>query len=142
MTRKREAGQAIVEFVLIVPLLLMILIGIFQFGRLFAEYLLLDFMMEHVAQASARLGGYSSDLDIVLDNHLYPLLDKDRIAYQVNTMDEDGNTVCGTGDCTCDYGEYTVVETQYPTSVQVLFFRSSLVLKTKSTLHCWRGGAP
>jgi Flp pilus assembly protein TadG len=41
VTRRGQDGQALVEFALVLPFLLMILIGIIQFGVLFNQYLTL-----------------------------------------------------------------------------------------------------
>jgi len=48
---KKEKGQAMVEFVLILPVLLFILLGIMEFGRIYADYLVLN----NAARAGARL---------------------------------------------------------------------------------------
>jgi Flp pilus assembly protein TadG len=39
--RRREDGQAVVEFALVLPLLLLILLGIVQFGSVFRDYIAL-----------------------------------------------------------------------------------------------------
>ena len=39
--RKREEGQAVVEFILVLPVLLLIVLGIIQFGSLFKDYIAL-----------------------------------------------------------------------------------------------------
>ncbi len=39
--RKREEGQALVEFIIVLPVLLLIVLGIIQFGSLFKDYIAL-----------------------------------------------------------------------------------------------------
>lgn len=39
--RKREEGQALVEFIIVLPVLLLIVLGIIQFGTLFKDYIAL-----------------------------------------------------------------------------------------------------
>lgn len=50
--RKKEGGQALAELALILPVLLLILFGIIEFGRVFNAYLVVN----HAAREGARLG--------------------------------------------------------------------------------------
>lgn len=50
---RKEEGQSLVEFALILPILLVLLIGIFDFGRVMYVHL----NLELVAQESVRKGG-------------------------------------------------------------------------------------
>ena len=59
---KRERGQALVEFAMVLPVLILLVVGMMQFGLLFHEFLLVT----HAAREGARvatLGG--SDAEIV-----------------------------------------------------------------------------
>ena len=59
---KRERGQALVEFAMVLPVLILLVVGMMQFGLLFHEYLLVT----HAAREGARvatLGG--SDAEII-----------------------------------------------------------------------------
>ena len=59
---KRQRGQALVEFAMVLPVLILLLVGMMQFGLLFHEFLLVT----HAAREGARvatLGG--SDAEIV-----------------------------------------------------------------------------
>lgn len=51
--RLREKGQSLTEFALLLPLLLLVVCGIFDFGRIFYAYMHLNL----AAQESVRLGG-------------------------------------------------------------------------------------
>jgi Flp pilus assembly protein TadG len=51
MTRRGERGQALVEFALIAPLLAIILLGCFQFGFAFTDYI----TVTDAARAGARI---------------------------------------------------------------------------------------
>jgi Flp pilus assembly protein TadG len=50
--RKNEKGQSIVELALILPIVILILFGILEFGRVFHSYLVIT----HAAREGARLG--------------------------------------------------------------------------------------
>jgi Flp pilus assembly protein TadG len=50
--RRSEKGQALVELALIVPVLLLLVLGVFEFGRLLNAYM----TVQHAAREGARLG--------------------------------------------------------------------------------------
>ncbi|GGD00151.1 hypothetical protein GCM10007216_33610 [Thalassobacillus devorans] len=50
---RKEDGQSLVEFALVLPVLLLLVVGIFDFGRVLYTHL----QMELVAQEAVRLGG-------------------------------------------------------------------------------------
>lgn len=54
---KNKRGQTLVELALILPLLLLILMGIFEFGRVFNAYLITS----HAAREGARVAVVGSD---------------------------------------------------------------------------------
>jgi len=57
--RRREQGAELVEFALVLPLLLLVIVGIFDFGFLFRDY----GVITNAAREGARigvLGGYSN----------------------------------------------------------------------------------
>lgn len=50
--RRDERGQALVELALVVPVLLLLVLGIFEFGRLLNAYM----TVQHACREGARLG--------------------------------------------------------------------------------------
>ena len=50
--RRGQRGQALVELALVVPVLLLLVLGIFEFGRLLNAYM----TVQHAAREGARLG--------------------------------------------------------------------------------------
>jgi Flp pilus assembly protein TadG len=54
---KSESGQSLVEFALIVPLLVLLLFGIVDFGRIFHAYLTID----HAGREAARAASIGKD---------------------------------------------------------------------------------
>ncbi len=54
---KNKRGQSLVELALLLPLLLLILMGIFEFGRVFNAYLITN----HAAREGARFAVVGSD---------------------------------------------------------------------------------
>ena len=59
---KSQKGQAIVETALILPILLMLLFGITDFGRLFHAYLTLD----HAGREAARAASVGTEDGVIL----------------------------------------------------------------------------
>lgn len=60
-TELKKRGQAMVEFALVLPILLIILLGIMEFGLVFHEYL----VVTHAAREGARvavLGGTDTEI--------------------------------------------------------------------------------
>lgn len=58
---KKNRGQAMVEFALVLPILLLLLFGMIEFGRVFHEYL----VVTHAAREGARvatLGGTDAEI--------------------------------------------------------------------------------
>lgn len=54
---KSEKGQSLVEFALVVPLLVMLLLGIVDFGRIFHAYLTIN----HAGREAARAASIGKD---------------------------------------------------------------------------------
>jgi hypothetical protein len=58
--RRENGGQALVEFALVLPLLLLLLMAVFEFGNVFHSYLTIT----NAAREGARLGVVNPDADI------------------------------------------------------------------------------
>ncbi|MGO4886435.1 TadE family protein [Anaerobacillus sp. MEB173] len=58
-----ESGQSIVEFAFIIPLLILILVGIFEFGLIFHTQLTLN----NVSRDAARMESIGKDSDTIYD---------------------------------------------------------------------------
>jgi Flp pilus assembly protein TadG len=63
MLKKNNKGQTFVETALILPIILLVVMGIIEFGRIFSGYLILT----NASREGARYGviHYSSDADII-----------------------------------------------------------------------------
>lgn len=142
----REKGQSLIEFALVLPILLLLIIGIFEFGRVFLEYYNLVSLTQNAAQAAARLGGHGPGVELVMQNNHLPPVRIEDVKIQVDTLAaDDGSVLCDgavVSYCQCEYGDVIRTTTAYPTRVRILGFREDLTLRAKSTLFCWRGGAP
>ena len=86
IVKTRSAGQSMVEFALVFPLLALLLFGIIQYGFIFSAYMTL----RHAANVTARtvgLAGVSAvDANAVAQNAVTPMLDSTKLgAVVVNT---------------------------------------------------------
>lgn len=60
--RKNEQGQSLVELALILPLIVIILFGVLEFGRIFHSYMIIT----HAAREGARIGAVGkNDTEII-----------------------------------------------------------------------------
>ena len=59
---KSERGQSLVEFALVVPVLLLLLFGIIDFGRVFHASLTID----HAGREAARAAKHRQDVNLRL----------------------------------------------------------------------------
>lgn len=57
--KKSPRGQSLVEMALVIPILIIVLFGILEFGRIFHSYLVIT----HAAREGARFGVISKDVD-------------------------------------------------------------------------------
>lgn len=139
-----ESGQALAEFALILPMLLLVLLGVIEFGMLFSEYIFLQVATDHVAQGAARLGGDVPALATVENNSYIAWMNPAQAQFTIDTLDTDGSVLCdgGADTCQCEYGDFVRVTGEYDTDLRLLFFNADLTLETQDSLFCWRGGAP
>ncbi|MGE5390083.1 MAG: TadE/TadG family type IV pilus assembly protein [Deltaproteobacteria bacterium] len=79
---RRERGQALVEMALVIPVLLLLLVGICEFGRILGAYMVIN----NLAREGARYGVVGhNDLeieDLLLSERAW--LDEERIVVYVN----------------------------------------------------------
>ncbi|MGG3563505.1 TadE family protein [Neobacillus rhizosphaerae] len=124
--KKDERGQSLVETALIIPIFLLILVGILDFGRVIYSYA----HLQMAAQETVRLGGLGKkDADISTFAHQYVHLG-DQTKLQVTITPAD--TVRRSGD-------YVTVKLKYPmtflTPMISKFFPSDFAIETSSTIR-------
>lgn len=74
---RKEKGQALIEFTIILPILLLLLFGIMEFGRIYSTGLI----MNHVAREGVRTGctGASDSEIIQVIRNSSPTLDSNQL---------------------------------------------------------------
>jgi TadE-like protein len=105
-----ERGQSMVEFTLVVPVLLLILFAIIQFGITFKNYVTLTDAVRAGARTAAvsrlsqtRVGDVTAKVDS-----------------SANDLDQSGNKLKVTVDSTWQHGDDVTVTATYPYSISLL----------------------
>jgi Flp pilus assembly protein TadG len=97
---RREDGQALVEFAVVLPVLLMIVTGIIQFGLLFNKYITLTDAARNGAQTLAIGRGLSNPCDPAVLQTVQSGSATGLTAAQVTPSFSSGSDFCGTGTYT------------------------------------------
>jgi len=119
-TLRSEAGSAIVEFALILPLLVMLVFGIAEFGRAFNANIQLTHATREGVRELAITGDQAGAVQVT--RSAASNLDLDLL--QVNTTP-------------CEPGEMTRVRAQYPFDYNIpLFGSATLTLESEAVMRC------
>jgi Flp pilus assembly protein TadG len=123
---KNEKGQSLVEMALVLPVLLWLLVGMFDFGKLFYTYMHL-----HLAtQETVRLGGLGKDDAEISEFARDYVQVEDRSLLQIGISPD---------SATRDSGQYVTVTLSYPykfiTPGASQLFGDSVDVKTESSIR-------
>lgn len=78
---KSKKGQSVIETALVLPIVILILTGIIDFGIMFSNYILITSISREAARAAA-LGFTDSDVKLVAQD-MAQMLDKDRMHMKI-----------------------------------------------------------
>lgn len=116
---KRRDGQAMVEMALILPLLLMLCLGIFEFGRIFGSSMIIN----NLARDGARFGvvGHSDSeiMNQILSGHAW--LDENNMTVTISPADANRNA-----------GDNLIVSVDYSVPLMTSFFANIINENTVS----------
>lgn len=93
---RREHGQSLVEFAVVLPLLLILVTGIIQFGLLFHQYITLTDAVQSGAQTLALGGGLSDGCDPAVSQTLQSASTIGLTSGQVTLSFPSSSDQCGT----------------------------------------------
>jgi Flp pilus assembly protein TadG len=123
---KNEKGQALVEFVLVVPLLLLLIVGIVDLGRVLYSYSTLHF----TAQETVRLAGFGYD-----DSEIRAFAKDNYTAGDSSKL----NVAISPNDANRKSGEYVTVKLEYAVNPITPFaskvFSGPVLLTADSTIR-------
>jgi len=123
---KNEKGQSLVEFAILLPILLLLLMGIFEFGLMLNSYLTIN----NSAREGARLGivaGSNTEIEELITN-ISPTLDIENLI--VNITPSDGSRKSG--------GTLTVeVKYNYQVTIPIIsnILTGVVVLKAQTSMR-------
>jgi hypothetical protein len=150
----RERGQNLVEFALVLPVILILMIGAYNLGLLFLRITDAGFIADAGAVAAARYGGHTDALaQSVNDQVSHSFLSGERnFSWRLETRSAAGELVCSGGPgpdpgipsprCTCNWGEQVVFVASYGYRVDALFYAWQGTYRTEKSALCWRGIVP
>ncbi|MFA9556307.1 TadE/TadG family type IV pilus assembly protein [Evansella sp. AB-rgal1] len=123
---REEKGQSLVEFALVIPILLIVLIGIFDIGRMLYTYTGLHF----TTQETVRIGSFGrtdSELELFAREN-FSAGDATKLEVFISPSIESRRT-----------GEYLTVRLEYPIETLMPFVSNllsrAIVLKSDSTIR-------
>ncbi|GEL77986.1 TadE family protein [Tenuibacillus multivorans] len=123
---RNEKGQSIVEFSLVIPLLMLMLIGVFDVGRMMYSYSGLHF----TAQETVRLGGFGYSNEEIIDfakNH-FQTGEPENLTVSISPSEDLRKS-----------GEYITVTLNYPiqpiTPFAEQIFGDAIQLTSESTIR-------
>lgn len=80
--RRDERGQAMTEFALVLPILLLILMGIVEFGRIFHAYIVINEAARDAVRYVSVAASESEVRDVILQDS--QSLDETRVAFTIS----------------------------------------------------------
>lgn len=121
---KDQKGQALVEFALILPILLLLLAGIFDFGRVIYKHQELELITQEAVRL-AGLGEQDAVIQSYVRNH-FTAGEASKLTVSISP-----------GDTARKPGEYVTVAVSYPESILNLLGDVSIpyTVKTSSTIR-------
>jgi Flp pilus assembly protein TadG len=117
---RRERGAALVEMALVLPVLVLLIVGLFEFGRAYNAKITLT----HATREGVRVYSISGDPDDAVSTVLSAAIPLDTSLINVTTTD-------------CDRGEPTSVSATYPHSYNIpLFGAATINLSSTAVMRC------
>jgi Flp pilus assembly protein TadG len=108
MRRKKERGQATVELALVLPVLLLILFGIMEFGRVFSAYLVITNAAREGARQAA-IGANNSTIENAVYNASSSLGDLTSLTVSINPHEEASRVTGEEASVTINYNVDLVI---------------------------------
>ncbi|WP_018923518.1 TadE/TadG family type IV pilus assembly protein [Salsuginibacillus kocurii] len=119
---KKEDGQSLVEFALVLPLILIMLVGVVDFGRVLYAHL----QLELITQEAVRMGSFGHDDASIQDFMMEEFHAGESSSLSVSISPENRRP-----------GDYMTVEVAYPASLFSVFGDYSIdyTVQTSSTIR-------
>ncbi len=149
----RERGQNLLEFALVLPVIMILMIGGYNVGLLFLRTTDAGYIAQSAAATAARYGGDTTALQESVSQQVQGSFlggDATNFSWHVETRTPGGSTVCAPSEpgansrlrCTCTWGQQVAVVTSYRWRFDAVFYIFQGTYQTQKTALCWRGGMP
>ncbi|OZM58730.1 pilus assembly protein TadE [Lottiidibacillus patelloidae] len=123
---KNEKGQSIVEFALVIPVMLLLMVGLFDFGRVFYMYTHYHLTSQETVRV-AGLGWNDSDVTQFAKNYIH-IGEPADLEVTITPNDTNRNS-----------GDYVTVQLKYPATIITPLISSMLpspfYIETESTIR-------
>lgn len=139
-----ETGQSLVEFALILPALLLLIVGGYSVGRLLLQVSEAGYVAQATATSAARYGGSATELNQqVGDNIAHSFLaGAKNLKWQVITRGTGGDVTCSGSTCQCVFGETVAVSVSYTWEVDLVLAQLHGDYSAEKNDLCQRGLDP
>ncbi len=84
---KDNRGVALIEFALVLPILLLLVLGIIEFGWIYNGYITIT----GAAREGARVAAIDGDYEVAVNNHISSLLIGNEPAFKINNIIQGGS---------------------------------------------------
>lgn len=155
----RESGQNLVEFALVLPVVILLMVGGYNLGVLLLRITDAGYIAQDAAVMAARYGGTNDSFLATVEQRVSAsfLSGADGFIWRLETRDPgSGAVTCRTNDnygggggpdglvryCTCDWGQEVTVIASYHYDINIGPANFSNVYQTEKSVLCWRGTVP
>lgn len=153
---RRQAGQNLVEFALVLPVLMLLMLGGYNLGLVWLRISDAAYIAQSAATMAARYGGETPELRAAIQQQVrnsFLHADAANFSWRVETHTAEGELLCGGPgplpdggpgpgpQCKCNWGEQITVITSYRWSLSALVFTWTDTYESPKSALCWRGTA-
>ena len=137
---KRERGQGLVEFALILPILLLTVLLFMYFAQLFNTWSGLQAAAVAGARQASDSGSVTDVEAVVRETLAAHAVDPGDVAVTVTVLDADGSPKpCPSAPCPLEFGDLVVVEVVKPFEIKVLGWQAEGQLPASHRVRAQHG---
>ncbi len=148
-----ELGQNLVEFALVLPVLLILMIGGYNVGLLLLRLSDAAYVAQVSAASAARFGGYTPAVWHTVDEQIKSSFlgsDQANVSWRLDTVlpnDQSclgntfqvGTSTADSGGCTCSWGDQVKLVVTYRWKLNAVLYTWEGSYEAEKRALCWRG---
>lgn len=151
---RKERGQNLVEFALVLPVLVLLMVGGYTIGLVWLRVSDTAYIAQSAATMAARYGGETSELREAIATQVknsFLAGDAANFSWHMETHSAEGQPLCGDPGpaseggpgprpgCKCNWGEQVTIVTEYRWKFNVVGLTLGGTYESPKTALCWRG---